>query len=141
MPKDSFSHPILCGRKVLWSDETRVEHFSVNSKRCVQHKANTEHHPTNSIQPVKHGGGGIMCWGCFPSVGPAAFLKIDGKMKCSKYQQKISVRKYPKCLVKQLKMKRNFTFQHVNDQKHTSTSTKAEKENQSSGFLFVGILH
>ena len=36
-------------RKVLWSDETKIELFDLNSKGYVWCKPNTAHHPVNTI--------------------------------------------------------------------------------------------
>ena len=47
-------------RKVLLSDETKIELFGLNSKLYIWHKPNTALHPVNTIPTVKHGGGSIM---------------------------------------------------------------------------------
>uniref|UniRef100_A0AAY5K3P6 Transposase Tc1-like domain-containing protein n=1 Tax=Esox lucius TaxID=8010 RepID=A0AAY5K3P6_ESOLU len=41
-------------KKVLWSDETKIELFGLNAKRYVWRKSNTAHHPNNTIPTVKH---------------------------------------------------------------------------------------
>ncbi len=53
---------------VLWSDETKIELFGINSTR-VWRKRNDDYHPKNTIPTVKHGGGNIMLWGCFSAKG------------------------------------------------------------------------
>ncbi|XP_039659923.1 protein myomaker isoform X2 [Perca fluviatilis] len=43
-------------KKVLWSDETKIELlFDLNAKRYVWRKSNTAHHPNNIIPTVNHG--------------------------------------------------------------------------------------
>ncbi|KAK3537882.1 hypothetical protein QTP70_022155, partial [Hemibagrus guttatus] len=42
--------------KVLWSDETIIELFGINSTRCLWRRRNT-------IPSVKRGGGNLMLWG------------------------------------------------------------------------------
>ena len=37
--------------------------------------------PKNNIPTVKHGGDGIMLWGCFAAGGTGALHKIDGFMR------------------------------------------------------------
>jgi hypothetical protein len=49
-------------KKILWSDETKMELFDHQGKRYVWHNPNNSHHPENTIPTVKHGGGSIMLW-------------------------------------------------------------------------------
>ncbi|KAK3528289.1 hypothetical protein QTP86_030040 [Hemibagrus guttatus] len=51
--------------KVLWSDETKIGLFGINSTRCVWRKKNADYDTKNTFPTVKHGGGNIMLWGCF----------------------------------------------------------------------------
>ncbi len=51
--------------KILWSDETKIELFGLNSKRYVWRKPGTAHQPVQYSPTAKHGGGSIMLWGCF----------------------------------------------------------------------------
>ncbi|KAK3553830.1 hypothetical protein QTP70_012202 [Hemibagrus guttatus] len=55
--------------KVLWSDETKIELFGINSTRRVWRRRNAAYDPKNAIPIVKHGGGNIMLWGCFSAKG------------------------------------------------------------------------
>ena len=54
--------------KILWSDETKIELFGLNSKRHVWRKPGT-------IPTVKHECGSIMLWGCF-SVAVGMFFSV-----------------------------------------------------------------
>ncbi len=45
--------------KILWSDETKIELFGLNSKRYVWRKPGTAHHLSNTVPTVKHGAGGV----------------------------------------------------------------------------------
>ncbi len=68
--------------KILWSDETKIELFGLNSKRYVWRKPGTAHHLSNTVPTVKHGGGSIMLWGCFSG----RLIAIEGKMNAAKYR-------------------------------------------------------
>uniref|UniRef100_A0AAY5KIQ9 Tc1-like transposase DDE domain-containing protein n=1 Tax=Esox lucius TaxID=8010 RepID=A0AAY5KIQ9_ESOLU len=62
-----------------------------------------------------------MIWDCFSSAGTGALVRVEGIMNSSKYQTILA--QNLQASVRKLKMK--FTFQHDNDPKHTSKSTKA----------------
>ncbi len=51
--------------KVLWSDETKIQLFGINSTRRVWRRSNSAYDPKNTIPTVKHEGGNIVLWGCF----------------------------------------------------------------------------
>src|SRR4029434_2085055 len=65
--------------KILWSDETKIELFGVNSKRYVWKNPGTTHHLPNTIPAVKHGGGSIMLWEGFTEarIGRAILSRFD----------------------------------------------------------------
>uniref|UniRef100_A0A8C4TA54 Transposase Tc1-like domain-containing protein n=1 Tax=Erpetoichthys calabaricus TaxID=27687 RepID=A0A8C4TA54_ERPCA len=46
--------------KILWSDETKIEFFGLNSKQYVWRQPGTAYHLSNTVPTVKHGGGSIM---------------------------------------------------------------------------------
>ena len=41
----------------MWSDETKIELFGLNSTRRVWRKKKDEYNPKNTIPTMKHGGG------------------------------------------------------------------------------------
>ncbi len=51
--------------KVLWSDETKIKLFGINSTRRVLRRRNAAYDPKKTIPTVKYGGGNIMLWGFF----------------------------------------------------------------------------
>ena len=74
-------------RKLLWSDETKIELFGVNQKKYVWRRPGTEFAPRNTIPTVKHGGGSIMLWGCFSAEGTGELVRVQGIMDGDQYRQ------------------------------------------------------
>ena len=68
---------------LLWSDETKIELFRVNSRRHVWRKPGTAHHQADTIPTVKRGGGSIMLWGCFSVEGTGRLVRTAGKMNAA----------------------------------------------------------
>uniref|UniRef100_A0AAZ3S394 Transposase Tc1-like domain-containing protein n=1 Tax=Oncorhynchus tshawytscha TaxID=74940 RepID=A0AAZ3S394_ONCTS len=82
-------------RKVLWSDETKIELFGHNDHRCVWRKKGEACKPKNTIPTVKHGGDSIMLWGCFAGALPkiAGIMRQEYYVDLLKQHLKTSVRK------------------------------------------------
>ncbi len=99
--------------KILWSDETKIELFGLNSKRYVWRKPGTAHHLSNTVPTVKHGGGSIMLWGCFSAAGTGRLVAIDGKMNAAKYRDILDENLLQSA--QDLRLGRRFTFQQDND--------------------------
>ncbi|KAK3559617.1 hypothetical protein QTP86_013574, partial [Hemibagrus guttatus] len=102
--------------KVLWSDETKIELFGINSTRRVWRKRND---PKNTIPTVKHEGGNIMLWGCFSAKGTGQLHRIKGTMDRAMYLQILGESLLPSA--RALKMGHGWVFQHDNDPKHGMT--------------------
>ncbi|MBN3272993.1 TCB1 transposase, partial [Polyodon spathula] len=108
-------------KKILWSDETKIELFGLNAKCYVWHKPNIAHHPENTIPTMKHGGNSIMLWGCFSASGPGKLVKIEGKMDAAKYREILEENLLKSA--RDLGLGRRFIFQQDNDTKHTAKAT------------------
>lgn len=120
--RDHLDDPEESWEKVLWSDETKVELFGLNSIRRVWRKKNDEYHPNNTIPTVKHGAGSIMLWGCFSAQGTGRLHCIKERMNGAMYCDILGKNLLPS--VRALKMGRGWVFQHDNDPKHTARKTK-----------------
>ncbi len=65
-------------KKVIWSDESRFTLFQNDGKVHVW-RLPKEKYDVNCLVPtVKHGGGGVMMWGCFSWYGMGPLVRIDG---------------------------------------------------------------
>ncbi len=119
--------------KILWSDETKIELFDLNSKRYVWRKPGTAHHLSNTVPTVKHGGGSIMLWGCFSAAGTGRLVAIEGKMNAAKYRDILDENLLQSA--QDIRLGRRFTFQQDNDPKPTAKITKEWLHNNSVTFL------
>ena len=120
--KEHLDDPKEAWEKVMWSDETKIELFGINSTHRVLRKRNAECNPKNTIPNVKHGGGNIMLWGCFSAKGTGRLHCIKGRMNGAMYWEILGDNLLPS--VRALKMGRGWVFQHDNDPKHTAKATK-----------------
>ena len=66
--------------KVIFSDESKFNIFQNDGRILVWRKTNTEWELENMQSTVKHGGGGVMVWGCMADSGVCELVFIDGTM-------------------------------------------------------------
>jgi transposase len=67
-------------KTVIWSDESRFKIFRNDGPNRVWRIDGTRYNVENMVPSVKHGGGGIMVWGCFSGKGLGPLVKVEGKM-------------------------------------------------------------
>ncbi|KAL0149408.1 hypothetical protein M9458_055196 [Cirrhinus mrigala] len=111
--KDHLDDPEEAWEKVMWSEETKIELFGINSTRRVWRQKKDDCNPNNNIPTVKHGN--VMIWGCF-------LHRIEGRMDGAMYHKILGNNLLPS--VRALKIGRGCVFQHDNDPKHTARATK-----------------
>ena len=132
--KAHLDQPASFWKKVLWTDETKIELFGHNKGRYAWRKKNTAFEGKHLLPTVKFGGGSIMLWGCVASAGTGNLVKVEGRMDSSQYQQILANNVHES--VTKLKLRRGWILQQDNDPKHCSKSTKAfiaEEQVQHSG--------
>ena len=71
--------------KVLRVNETKIESFCQVQHRYVWRRNRDGYKEKHLIPTVKYGGGSVMFWGCFNSIGPGALVRIDCIMNSTKY--------------------------------------------------------
>lgn len=74
-------------KKVLWSDETKINHFGSDGRQWVWKLPGEELNDRLVKGTLKFGGGSLMMWGCMSWEGVGYGCKIDGKMDADIYVQ------------------------------------------------------
>jgi len=105
--------------RVIWSDESKFNLFGSDGKVMVWRTTKEELDPKCTVPTVKHGGGNVKCWGCFSSSGVGNLIFIDGNMTGEVYRDILDKNLLQS--VKNLKMDKDWIFQHDNDPKHTAS--------------------
>jgi transposase len=72
-------------RRVLWSDETKVNRMGSDGRKWCWKKPGAQRQPNHVQQTVKHGGGNIMVWGCMSVHGVGNLVRIDGGLDAQLY--------------------------------------------------------
>ncbi|KAI4898144.1 hypothetical protein NFI96_005003 [Prochilodus magdalenae] len=117
---DYLDDPEEAWGKVMWSDETKIELFGINSTRYVWRKKKSEYNPKNTALTMKHGGGDIIIWGV-SAKGTERLYRTERRMDGVMYRE-ILANLLPS--VGALKMGRGWVFQHDTDLKHTAKATQ-----------------
>ena len=115
--------------RVIFSDETKINRFNSDGRTWFWSRDPTALND-HSVQPtVKHGGGGIMLWGCMCTKGVGFACKIDNTLDQHLYLEILegdlmeTIKYYELDATK-------IIFQHDNDPKHTAKSVKEWLKNQ-----------
>lgn len=103
---------------VVFSDESKFNIFQSDGRIRVWRKPNTELEKNNVVSTVKHGGGGVMVWGCMAAGGVGNLVFIDGTM--NKYDYLNILKENLHQSVQKLNLGNSFYFQQDNDPKHTA---------------------
>ena len=118
-------------KKVVWSDETKINRFGSDGRKWVWKKAGEGLSDRLVQGTMKFGGGSLMMWGCMLWEGVGYACKIDGKMDGELYT-KILEEDLQASLKDFGKSAGDVIFQQDNDPKHTSK--KAQTWFKDNGF-------
>ena len=115
--------------RVIFSDETKINRFNSDGRTWYWSRDPKALTDQSVQQTVKHGGGGIMMWGCMTSKGVGYACKIDNILDQHLYKEILE-----DDLMKTLEFydlePKKVIFQHDNDPKHTAKTVKEWLRNQ-----------
>jgi transposase len=109
-------------KSVIWSDESRFKIFRSDGPTRVWRKSGERYKIENMRPSVKHGGGGIMVWGCFSGKGLGPLVKVEGKMNNQDYI-KILERNLLPLIITKFNC-RGYKFQDDNAPVHTAKNVQ-----------------
>ncbi|KAF7684880.1 Transposable element Tcb1 transposase, partial [Cucumispora dikerogammari] len=121
--------PMNKWKRVVFSDESKFNLFNGDGKIKVWRKAGERYEMKNCVPSVKHGGGGVMVWGCIGYNGVGKLTVVDGTIDSIKYTRILS-----SCLdesIEQLEILGDPIFQQDNAPCHTSKYTMKFFESNS----------
>lgn len=119
-------------KKVLFSDETKINMINSDGKRYVRRPVNKPFDPKFTKKTVKHGGGNIKVWGCFSGFGIGPVRKIKDMLDQHQYKKILEETMIP---YSDEHLPVTWIFQQDNDPKHTANSVKAFIREQSLSVL------
>ena len=88
----------------------------------VWRKTGTRYNIENLMPTVKHGGGGIMVWGCFSALGLGSLVRIEGKMDHRDYINILKNNLLP--FIQENYPTNHYKFQDDNAPVHTAKNVK-----------------
>ncbi len=120
--------------RVIFSDESKINRFNSDGRSwCWYRDVNQIEDRTVNIT-YKHGGGGVMVWGCLTSKGVGYLCRIEGTMDQHLYKSILE-----DDLMNTLEFynlnKEEVIFQHDNDPKHKSKLVQEWLSNQEFDVL------
>lgn len=107
---------------VLFSDESKFCIFGIKGRKLVWRKSGTAFDKENLVPTVKHGGGGIMVWGCMAAKGVGNLVFIESTM--NQYGYLNILKTNLKQSAQLLELGDDFWFQQDNDPKHAAQNVK-----------------
>jgi len=105
--------------KVIWSDESKINRIGSDGCKWCWVSPNEKLSDRTVSPTVKHGGGSVMVWGCFTTLGVGSLCKIDGKMDSLLYRSILEDDLMETIEYYDLDCA-DVIFQQDNDPKHTS---------------------
>lgn len=127
--KDHKNWSVDDWKRVIWSDETKINRFQSDGKEYYWHRPHETLRKHQVKQTVKHGGGSLMVWGCFTWWHLGPLVKIDGIMRKEDYLL-ILQNNMPDFVDESAYPEDEVIFQQDGDPKHTAKIVKEWLSNQ-----------
>ena len=106
-------------KQVIWSDETKINLYGSDGRKWVWHRPGASISERRVEESVKFGGASLMMWGCMTAQGVGYATKIDGALNAALYVDIVEDELQWTMGHFHLN-RREITFEHDNDPKHTS---------------------
>uniref|UniRef100_A0A8R1IFD0 DDE_3 domain-containing protein n=1 Tax=Caenorhabditis japonica TaxID=281687 RepID=A0A8R1IFD0_CAEJA len=101
----------------IWSDESKFNLFGTDGIQWIRRPIGSRYAPQYQCPTVKHGGGSVMVWGCFPDTSMGPLKRIVGTIDRYVYEDILENTMRPWA---RSNSGRSWVFQQDNDPKHTS---------------------
>lgn len=122
-------------KRVLWSDETKINRYGSDGTRWVWRNNNIGIQARLVEETLKHGGGSLMMWGCMHWLGAGYISHIEAGLDARLYTEILD-----ECVPLTLEYYNinagDMIFQQDNDPKHTARLTKRFFEDHRYNLLF-----
>ena len=120
--KEYIHKPPEFWEQIIFTDESKYCIFGIKGRTRVWRKPNTSLNKENLVPTTKHGGGGVMVWGCMSGRGVGNLTFIDGIMDKWVYLNVLKENVVQSA--EKLGLQGSYYFQHDNDPKHTAEIVK-----------------
>ena len=118
--------------RVLWSDESRFQLFQSDGQVYVRRAVGEEFHESCVVPSVKHGGSGIMVWGCMGSTGLGDLTWVTENINADVYVNILRDHMLPSA---HRLIGPEFLYQHDNARAHTARVTQEFIANPTPDFI------
>ena len=119
---------------MIWTDETGFRLWSSRGPRYVRRRVFERYRPDKVVSTVKYGGGEVLFWGCFSSMGVGPLYRIKGTMTKEVYHTILTTKamKYTSRLLREYPEISQWTFAADNDPKHGAYYNKKYLEKKAA---------
>ena len=118
--------------RVLWSDESRFQLYQSDGRVYVRRTVGEEYSENCVVPSVKHGGSGIMVWGCMSSAGVGCLTRVEGNINAVIYVDILREHMLPSA---HRLIGHEFLFQHDNAPPHTAGITQEFMADPTPDFI------